>query len=431
MMNRPGIDGGLRPWLLVAAVTLLPPSTAVALETGWELGVIHEYSDNIRRAPEGQEESDVIRTGRLGASLIADRSDLEGEAQVRVDFIDYLDETFDPEVRGQGSADLTWHIAPERFSWQVEERLAVIEEQSTDPLSPDNRQQINVFSTGPDYRLRLGGTRFLDAGARYTDIRYSRSNTDNRRVGGQLQLGWRPRATLESRLILDAIRVHYPLQAGTRDYDRQDLYGRVLLEGATTRTVADLGVTAIQRSAGDDVAGGLARLGWEREMSTATRVRLGLAGEYTDTASDLLGRPGEPVRDPSAVDSSADIFFARRAEVGFRRETPRGSLALDLRAEDRTYEEAPLDQQRGEASVNLGVVAGPRSRVELFGYQAVYDYDASDRLDTDREGGLRLRIRLRQALELRLQGSRAERETSGATGEYQEDSVLLELSYRG
>ena len=409
---------------------LWPPAVA-ALETAWEFGVSQEYSDNIRRAPEGEETIDVVRTGSIGGRLLADRAGLEGDAEIRVDYIDYREGTFDKEVRGQGSADLIWHLAPERFSWTLQERLAVVEERSTEPLSPGNRQQINVFSTGPDYRLRLGGTRFLDAGARYTDLRYSRSETDNRRMGIQLQLGHRPSPVLENRLILDATRTHFPQRADTRDYDRQDLYGRTALRGATTRTIADLGVTSIQRAAGEDVTGGLARLAWERDMTPVTQLRLNLAGEYSDTASDLLGRPGEPVRDPSAVESSADVFFARRADIGIRHETPRGSLALDLRAEDREYEEAPLDQLRTEASLILGVTAGPRSRLELFGHHAAYDYDATEFRDVDREGGLRWRYRLRRALEIRLEGARAERVTNRDTGEYQENRALLELSYRG
>jgi len=410
---------------------LLWPAAGAALETTWEVGMRQEYSDNIRRAPEGQEVADVVRTGSLGGQLLADRSSLEGEVEVRLDYINYRDGTFGDEIRGQGSADLIWHIAPERFSWQLQERLAVVEERSTEPLTPGNRQQVNVFSTGPDYRLRLGGTRFLDAGARYTDLRYSRSDTDHQQLGVQLQLGHRPSPVLENRLILDVSRTHFPLRSDTRDYDREDLYGRVALRGATTRTIADLGVTGIQRAAGDDIVGGLARLAWERDMTPVTQLRMNLAGEYTNTASDLLGRPTEPVRDPAAVESSADIFFARRADIGIRHETPRGSLALDLRAEDREYEEAPLDQLRTQASAILGLGVGPRSRLELFGYYASYDYEASERRDIDREGGLRLRYRLRRNLEIRLEGARAERVTNADTGEYQENRALLELNYRG
>lgn len=416
--------------MVVAGMFLWPPAVT-ALETAWELGVSQEYSDNIQRSPEGQEIADVVRTGSLGAQLRADRSYLEGDAEVRVDYINYREGTFNDEIRGQGSADLTWHIAPERFSWQLQEQLSVVEERSTEPLSPANRQQVNVFSTGPDYHLRLGGTRFLDAGARYTDLRYSRSASGNRRVGVQLQLGYRPSPVLENRLILDMTRTHFPQRSSTRDYDRQDIYGRISLQGATTQTVADLGVTGIQRAARDDIAGGLARLAWERDMTAVTQLRINLAGEYTNTASDLLGRPEEPVRDPAAVESAADVFFARRADIGIRHETPRSSLALDLRVEDREYVEAPLDQLRSQASMILGVVAGPRSRLEFFGYHASYDYDATERRDVDREGGLRLRVRLRRSLEIRLEGSRAERTTNGATGEYQENRALLELSYRG
>ena len=429
-MNRPGTEW-FRLGPVVVAGMLLWPSAVTALDTAWELGVSQEHSDNIQRNPEGQEVADVVRTGSLGAQLRADRAYLEGDAEVRVDYIHYREGTFNDEVRGQGSADLTWHISPERFSWQLQERLAVVEERSTEPLSPANRQQVNVLSTGPDYRLRLGGNRFLEAGARYTDLRYSQSDTDSQRVGVQLQLGYRPSPVLENRLILDMTRTHFPLRASTRDYDRQDLYGRVTLRGATTRTIADLGVTGIQRAAGDDIAGGLARLAWERDLTAVTQLRVNLAGEYSNTASDLLGRPEEPVRDPAAVESAADVFFARRGDIGIRHETPRGSLALDLLVEDREYEEAPLDQLRTQASLILGVVAGPRSRLELFGYHASYDYDATERRDVDREGGLRLRYRLRRSLEVRLEGARAERVTNGDTGEYQENRALLELSYRG
>ncbi|MFP4181640.1 hypothetical protein [Thiohalospira sp.] len=427
-MNRPGIERRHFP-LWLAVVLLLQPGPVAAVEVATEAGAGLEYSDNLQRAPEGDEVSDWIRVGRLGGQLEAERSTLEGNALLNAEYLQYARGTFADEIRGRGSADLAWHIAPERLTWRLEDRLSVIEEDSTDPLSPENRQQVNVLSTGPDYRIRLGGTRYWDSSARLTDVRYSARDTDNQRLGLQTRLGWRPTPRLEGQLALEASTARFPEQGELRDYDRQDLYGRLIRTAATSRVVLDLGASRIQRAAGEDVTGGLGRLAWERQLNPTTELRVDVAGEYSDSATDLLGRSDGAVRDPSTTESTADVFFARRAGMRLRRESPRGRLDLDARMEERDYEVAPLDQQRSRLALTWSLEAGARSRLDLFGHREEYDYDEG-REDLDRSLGLRWRTRLRRSVELRLEGEGAERRSNTGSG-YQEGRFLLELRYRG
>ena len=428
-MNRAGTD--IAPRALAALLALALASSAAALETDWEVGMREVHSDNIRRVPAADATPERQRIARLAGELRAERAGWSGMAGFSAEHWSYRDNTYSDEVRGVGRADLTWLIRPRRLTWRLEDRLAIIEEASTEPLSPDNRQQVNVFSTGPEYRIRLGGTRRLDTGVRYTDVRYSRSNTDNQRLGTQIRLGWRPGARLENQLILEVSSARFRRFPEERDYDRQDLFNRFILRRPAGRGVLDLGGTRVRRAGGEeDVVGALARLGLERQMDPHTRLRLEAGLEYSDTATDLLVRDIDRVRDPQAMESTADIFRARRSGAEFRRETPRVRLVVEARLEERDYESVALDQRRSEVGATFAMTVGARSRAEVFGSRNGYRYDVDGRRDIDRVRGLRLRYRLQRALELELEGQRTQR-TSNRNAGYREDRFLLGLLYRG
>ena len=115
----------------------------------WSLEAGAEHTDNVARAPV-DEESETVGVGRFNIAVDAVRPRLTANIGANLEYRDYVDEAFQSELVGGLDGFVSYAFVPERFIWVVTDNYGQIANQRTLADSPDNRQNVNYFSTGPD-----------------------------------------------------------------------------------------------------------------------------------------------------------------------------------------------------------------------------------------------------------------------------------------
>src|SRR5512139_2041137 len=145
------------------------------------------YSDNLGRSDGGGTESAFYS---LGGTLDWRQTEgrVTGNATADLDWMDYFESGYDSQVWGNLNANVAYQMIPDRLVWVVEDNFG---QGASDPfasMSPNNSENINYFSTGPDLTFRFGGASGATLGARYSNAWYEDSPNDNNRYSGNLQL---------------------------------------------------------------------------------------------------------------------------------------------------------------------------------------------------------------------------------------------------
>ncbi len=167
---------------VAAAVGALARPDAAVAEVDLVVELTAGYTDNLLRQPEGQD--DVPASLGLTGTWVETTRHLSADVEGRVDGFKYFNDTFDDEVLGQLDGSLTWWAVPERLAWVVEDVYGQVAMDPFEPISPENRENTNFFSTGPDWYIDFGDRMRAYLGGRFGSVRYEITDTDSERLVG-------------------------------------------------------------------------------------------------------------------------------------------------------------------------------------------------------------------------------------------------------
>jgi len=146
-----------------------PAVRAAELSYGVDVGV--GQTDNVARVSTDEQDETIAS---VGAQLRLDHESrrLRANVETRLEYRDYLDNTYDGEVVGNLLANGVFAFVEDRFTWTVTDTFGQTTQNQFAPSTPDNRANVNYLSTGPDFTLPLGSRNKLrrrqPAGARRT-----------------------------------------------------------------------------------------------------------------------------------------------------------------------------------------------------------------------------------------------------------------------
>ena len=410
-----------------AAFAQTPPAGDArdhALEVSVLLG--GSASDNIERVHTDEEDGSIATLG-IDAAYEEHGARLDGKVDINAAYESYTDDTFDSEVIGGGSADFTFGIVHDSFDWVVQENFGQIQ---TDPFAadtPENRENINYFTTGPDFTLHLGSANSLLLSGRYSRTDYEVSDIDGSARSALAAFGRQLSAVSNLSLNLDFASYDFEDSGEQQDYDRQSIYLRYRLQGSRTTGVLDLGYTELDF--GDERPDGtLARLELSRRISAAATVSVAAGSEFSQ-AGDVF-RAGQDQGgvhlDASNVIGTPSPFERRFARAGVEFAKNRTSMGLNLEHSREAYENDPtLDRDVTTWNLYLGRVVSPTFDVRLYGYQDRSDYRHIDFEDEQLRLGVYANWRVGRMVTLRLQFDRYDRNSSSELSDYTENRGSL------
>ncbi len=434
--------------LLVGVAAALPLAALAQQPGGFNFGVdagIGE-SDNITLV-ESNKVSQTLAIADLDFSLKQKGSRLDTDVVGDFTYLDFLQNAYGSEVLGHLSGAARYAIVPESLTWTLQDNWGQAQLSPFAALVPTNQENVNYVTTGPDWYARLGGTNFLDVGARYSRADYGTTPIGNDRLLGSLQFGHEISARSSVSLNVSVERVLYENTVLNTNYDLSNAYGRYELHGARTDLSFNLGVNKVAQN-GVSHSGLATELELSRKVSDAAKITVTAGRELTDASAgfnSLQSNNGFNAVNVNSVVGSApaavtsSIFLREYVAAGWSYERHRTSFGLSARWEKNKYVNQPLyDGARNRFDINIERRLTHALTAQLFGniYQNRYDHDqflASHTGYTDQDGlyGLSFTLREGRGLEVRLRYDHMSREISDGSGTgYGENRVFLTIGYR-
>ena len=418
----------------MAAVLAATPAQAFRLDYVVDAGV--EHDDNVH-VSDTDIRSDWIARAGLGFLATQDGSTVQALVSGRADYRSFRGNT-SSGMEGTLSAYLNWVMIPDRLSFTVldELELQAIDRFAAD--SPDNRQQINVLSLGPNFMFNMGTlqgrleARYIDTDAEVTEEFNSSRAAIALRATKQIN-------DLSS-LSFNAqwMDVDYDNDLAARDHERSDLYARYERTQASTDYALDIGYSQLDYADGERSDGPLVRFeaGWRpRERS---RLALTVVNQFSDAADAALAegaaaRPEASVPGGVLVDGSTIVpsaYRERRASLAYEYTGERISLRVAPYVQRLRYMDALQVDEEGRG-VLFGLDYAISPTLSLGGWAAVerIEYDQTGTTDDIRRGAIVLSRQWTRHWSTSLSYYRYERDSGFFGSEIGQNIWYLWVSY--
>jgi len=390
-----------------------------------------EYSDNVRRVPSNGSSDTLARLGlAMDFERIGERLSLTGRANV--DYLEYLDNTYDGTARGYLDAGADWGTQRNLLQWTLRDTFGQSLNNSTGTDTPDNLENVNFITTGPTLNLHFGLVTRLSLFGLYSKTMYENANLDSDRTTGGIELARElsKRSTVSIEASQDNNR--FDDFGSARDFDTRRAYVRWAAEGFRTTLDVSAGYTELeQKNGGDKSSGPLYEVSIERRLASSSAIFLNAREEFS-TASDLLRVQATTGSPTGSVDplTTADPFRNRTARLGWRFDRPRMHLQFAGAWGQERYEQTiSLDRtiKALEASVDRRITSTVGINVSARYERQKFDNVAASYNQTTLLADITKDLGRRLGLSLTL--GRYDRSGSDLFSDFTENRIGLELRY--
>jgi hypothetical protein len=412
----------------VGTCLVIAASGAGAATLDLEIG--GEYSDNVARLPENETEESIGFVG-LTLGLTADRPRLDADLSTALEYRKYLDDTFDDELVGGLDGTLAYAFVPERFLWIVQDNFGQIANNRAAVESPDNRQNFNYFTTGPDITVPLGSRTEAELSARYSDTYFEDSVEGSETHQASLALT----RTLSERtsvgLVGSAAEVKFDESESFEDSEIQEGFVRLTADGVRTDFSGDLGYTETTR--GDVASDGIVvRLDLSREITSRSTLSFSAGSQFASAGDAFrLEQDATGVQTGNEdIVAAADVFRNTYAYLTFDTEQARISISATVRGTRERYEtQTLLDRDVVGGDLSLGRQLSERLGVGFFASYSEDEFVNAGFSFDEWAVGANLTWQLSQSWSLDVTAEHFSGSGEGIEREYEENRGVITLHY--
>jgi hypothetical protein len=404
------------------------PLQAAELSYGVDAGV--GYSDNVARV-DNDEAGETIAT--LGAQLRLDHASkrLTANVATRVEYRDYLDNTYDADVIGNLVANGALSIVEDRISWALTDTFGQTTQNQFAPVTPANRENVNYFATGPDFTLPLGSRNQLLLHGRYIDLHYENSDLGNYRLRGELAMRRDLSDATNLSLNVTKEETRFDDQSRFVDFDNDEAYLSYAIDAARTTLTFEGGASRIT-SGGESQGGWLGRVDIKRRTSPSLTLGLGLGHDFSDAGNAFVNQqsqqPGSV--DPVPVQQTAAPFENTYATAFAQFSRNRTDLQLRVGYYKESYDGQPLfDRKR----TTLDLAVNRNLNSSLSGHISA-NYSRQQYAELDREfadiiGTLGLRWNTGRSSFLKVDYQFVSRNDDSGGTDYRANEIWVRFAY--
>lgn len=419
---------------LLAAIS----GNAHAFRVDYAIDAGVEHDDNVRLDPFNPVSQQIWRTG-IGFLATENNSTIQARLDGRVDYRMFQDSVYSNTVEGVLNGRLDWMMVPNRLSFTVEDNLQLeaIDRFAAD--SPDNRQQVNILSAGPNLFFNIGQTARGQLEARYIDTHAEvTSQFNSQRWGVALRafkdLG--PNSLFSLNAQIQDVDFDDDLLA--LDYKRNDLYMRYERTFPNFNLGVDLGYSRLDYRQTANRTNPLVRAELAWRPSERSSFTLAAASQFSD-AADAAIREGVDVGGTSIPDRvlidggtiTAAVYEEQRIALGYAYRGTRATFLVAPYVQRIDYDDALNDDEDGRG-VTMGFDYRLRPTVNVSSYMNFerVHYDQINRTDDTRNFRVTLDKQWSRHVSTALSYSRYERTSELATAEAKQNVWYLRVIYR-
>ena len=385
------------------------------------------YSDNIRRSAVDPLSSRYDYLG-FRSNYFRDGSRLDINLLSDLLYRSYSEGDIPSEPIGSISAGLAYDIVPDSFSWTLNDFYGQGTTNQFAPSSPDNRQEINIISTGPRLQLPLGQRgSFIGSATKGKNDFSGLQTLDFERTDYSLQFDRLLSQT--STLGIGALSrdIEFEDSSNNSGSERLSLflsYGRDLATGGISlrggRTRVEFGGLE-QNTPFVDVS-------WTRNIGARSRFTLGATRDFIDLSGLFVRNTilAGDVPGGNIVLVNNLIEFTRLRST-FTIAYPRTTWSIGGTLGELRYENASgLDND--EVTLNLGVTRTIRPRLNLSLTYQIYQREYVEQDIRNRDEFFRLQIRQGFGRRFFLTVSAVSASRDGGAATFPFDENVIDLS---
>ena len=415
----------------IAAVCALLLGAEARADLTYEVEAGVGHSNNITRVESGEVDETLATIG-THVDWTEQRRRLDADVYIDLDYVEYLDDTYDGEVVGTADANFNIGIIPERFLWQVQDSFGQAQSDPFSPVTPENSENVNYFTTGPDLLLNLGSQNSMRFFGRYSATNYEVTDLDGESTSAGVSfiraLSGASRVSLNG--TTTESEFDNPANTG---YERQSASVSYDFTGGRTTIATQVGYTWMELDDGTKSGGELFGLTLTRQVSNSSSIELSAGSQFSDSGDALRGlSSGEGVGGPSQVLATSDPFVNRDAALRWDFRRNRTGISLGVGYEDNEYEtQAQFDHTR--INYNASFTRELRSTLSLAldAYYSEDEYDVGNQKFDDLRVSASLTWSMSRHLGLRLTLEEFNRGSTQPEGTFDERRAYLTLTYTG
>jgi hypothetical protein len=401
-------------------------------QLGWGVDLGARYTDNVGRQ-DVNEESETVGIAGVRFNFDVDRRRLDGHAAADLRYQKYFDDTFDNEVAGGLDALLSFAFVPERFLWVVADNYGQVANNRQAVDNPDNRQDINYFSTGPDINIGLGTRTTLQLSGRWEDAYIERTDQDNETVLGSAALARQLSAAATLSLNYSTSEVDFDDDTQFFDYTEEQAFLRLALTGSRTTLTLDGGGSRVEQ---DDIDSKqeslLARLQLTREVGVRSQMRLVVGTTPSNTAQAFRRDQENGGVDvgPEGAIAAGDSFQQDYAYLTFTTEWDRGGLTalLSARSDDHDVQ-SDLDREQYRGTLTLARDLTRSVTMDVHGTYLDEKFTESGFSFDEWGAGLGLRWEISRQFSMRLRADHFVGSSDDGSRDYTENRAYIGFTY--
>lgn len=435
-----GAGHGTRKIAGLVALLLGIPVPAFAIDIQYEVGGTARASDNINLA-ETNPSSDVLLSPSISFEAQQSGASLELSARGRLEYLYYVDKTFEDETRAEMAAELDWTMVPERANFIVQDYLTRQLVNAFDSPTSANEQLVNILIAGPTLH-----TRFSEATKGQLDFRYAISdaqesrdfNSDRHGIAGRLLREIGAKQSLSANV--EASSIDYSTAQPAFDYTRQDAYLGYESNLAAVDVKADLGYSWLKpKSGGKHISGPLVRANLDWRLAPRSLIAAVVAYQVTDATQNLVARGGAlegwSFGDLTDINPDAiltpELYRIRRGDVRYVFTDERVVLAVRTYFERLRYVNAvQFDESSMGAAFDVDYKFRPRWSLSFQVGREDREFDASGRDDADLYMSVAIANEITRNWIWVFELIHRERDSNAVGRDYEENAAAISLIYR-
>ena len=425
----------------------LPFSSVLAQENqatiDAQVGVIS--TDNILRSSDTVTDPAWDETVYLAGatfSYLRETSHLFADISGEVNRRSYENGFVDNETLARVYANVAAVLVEDRLGWTIN---ADHGQQIINPLqalSPENREDVTILSTGPTLQLPIGTRNRVTARAAVADIQYEIRPFDSQGLGGELGIVRDLSDERSMSLNVESYRLEYDRSDLSAPIDIQKAYFAIDSKNARGNTNLKIGSNRFE-SAGNEGDGLFLDLGVDRQLSPNSRMLFSLGSSY-ETNGDLFRRINDFGRQSGIVGSPADegvdsqdlddVLQGDFASVAYSYSAARTLASVSINWQNQDYESSnTFDRQVIGLRGTIARELTPRLSVSGFVSLSDLDYEVDSRQDEDVSIGVGLDYTAGKRLSIQLSMDHHERDSDdpGASNDELRGSLFFRYSILG
>ncbi len=394
-----------------------------------------DYTDNVERSRDGGS-GDLLFAPGFNYSVLHSgrRWRVRGDGEMRIERSG-LDSGVDPRARAALIAD--WAILPQRLYWSFQDFAEV---QSIDPQAPDdpgNRQQTNLFQTGPI--LLLGSPKSFMTRIEAQVGRATAEQTPAFDHDRMLVSAWVTRQTDPVQSFaagLESSAVDFREGLGARDFRRDDLVLRHQRELPRSALAVAVGHSRIDPENGPGISRPLVHFRLRYSPLLSHEFSAFLRHELSDAGRELgqVRNPLDPFRyEARRTLIGDDIYRLGAIDLGWRWQGTRTQVRASAFGRDYDYLRAGPQALESSRGAQFGVTRAltPLMRIDAGVASERFAFQGSTRRDRDTFVGVNFERDLTPRWKLRAGVARQQRDSNLAAAEFSANSASLYLMYSG